>query len=153
MRRWLRAAATVVLFSAVLTSCGNETTPAAPTPTPAAACGADDLDEGVISSFKVDVISNEQARATYVLTRDVEVGVTGFRQILGRPRPALRLVGRVPFGPQRSTVVNERTFDLPKENGQPLPPGDYQLTLRAFESGKLNKGDPIDTKSACITLE
>jgi hypothetical protein len=154
VRRWLLAAATVVSFSAVLTSCGDPTTPAAPTPTTtAAACGADDLDEGVISSFKVDVISNEQARATYVLTRDVEVGVTGFRQILGRRRPALQLVGRVPFGPQRSTVVNERTFDLPKENGQPLPPGDYQLTLRAFESGKLNQGDPIDTKSACITLE
>jgi hypothetical protein len=154
LRKWLVAALAVATLTTLLSACGRDDAEEATTTTGAAAfCGADDLDQGVISSFKVEVISNEQAKATYVLTKDAEVGVTGFRQLLGRRVPRLQFVGRVPFGPQRSIVVNERTFDLPRENGAPLAPGEYQLTLRAFESGKLNQGDPIDTKSDCVTIE
>ena len=154
MRKWLLATLAVATLTTLLSACGSDDAEETTATTGAAAsCGADDLDQGVISSFKVEVISNEQAKATYVLSKDAEVGVVGFQRILGRRVPRLQLVGRVPFGPQRSTVVNERTFDLPRENGQPLAPGEYQLTLRAFESGKLNQGDPIDTKSDCVTIE
>jgi hypothetical protein len=158
LSRWLLGALTVATLATSLAACGNDESETPTTTTASLACGADDLNQGVISSFKVEVISNEQARATYVLSKDGEVGVvvqrvTGFRRIFGLRRPVLRLVGRVPFGPQRSTVVEERTFDLPKEDGEPLAPGEYQLTLRAFESGKLNVGDPIDTKSACVAIE
>jgi hypothetical protein len=151
------AGLTAVMLAVSLASCGeDEPTPPATTATTVttalAPCGADDLDRGVISSFTVTVVSSEQARATFVLTRDAEVGVVGFRRLLGRRVPRLRLVGRVPFGPQRSAVVNERVFDLPRADGRPLPPGEYQLTLRAFEAGKLNQGAPIDTKSACVRL-
>ena len=159
MQRRLLAGVTAVALGVSLASCGGEdaappaTTTATTATTAAAPCGVDDLDQGVISSFTVTVISNERARATFVLTRDAEVGVIGFRRLLGRRVPRLRLVGRVPFGPQRSAVVNERVFALPRAAGQPLPPGEYQLTLRAFESGKLNRGAPIDTKSACVRLD
>jgi hypothetical protein len=146
------------MLAVSLASCGgDDATPPATTATTAttaaAACGIDDLDQGVISSFTVTVIANDRARATFVLTRDAEVGVIGFRRLLGRRVPRLQLVGRVPFGPQRSAVVNERVFDLPRRGGQPLPAGDYQLTLRAFASGKLNQGAPLDTKSACVRVD
>jgi hypothetical protein len=153
LRRWLLCALAVVTLTASLAACGNDESETPTTTAVSLVCGEDDLNQGVISSFKVEVISNEQAKATYVLSKDAEVGVVGFRRLLGRRVPRLQLVGRVPFGPQRSTVTNERVFDLPKENGEPLEAGEYQLTLRAFESGKLNQGDPIDTKSDCITLE
>jgi hypothetical protein len=156
VRTWLATGLAVATLTTALAGCGDEeATPPATTATTtvaAAPCGPDDLMQGVISSFKVEVISNERARATFVLTREAEVGVLGFRRLLGRRVPRLRLVGRVPFGPQRSAVVNERTFTLPRPGGKPLARGSYQLTLRAFESGKLNQGAPIDTKSACVTL-
>jgi hypothetical protein len=50
-------------------------------------------------------------------------------------------------------VVNEETFNLPKPDRQALEPGEYEFRLRAFEPGKLNQGDPIDTRSACVTIE
>lgn len=151
--KWLLGWLAVATLTTSLAACGNDEAETTATTAASLACGADDLNEGVISSFTVEVVSNEQAKATYVLSKDAEVGVTGFRRLLGRRVPRLQFVGRVPFGPQRSIIVNERTFELPKEDGQPLAPGEYQLTLRAFESGKLNQGDPIDTKSDCVTLE
>lgn len=144
MRKWLMAGLTALLLTS-LTSCGEdaEEAPTATATTAAAVCEPDDLDKGVISSFNVEVLSEGQAKATFVLTKDAETGILVHR---------LRLVGRVPFGPQRAQVTNEETFDLPQEDGKPLEPGEYKLTLRAFEPGKLNSGEPIDTKSACVTL-
>jgi hypothetical protein len=102
----------------------------------------------VISNLEVEVLEQDRAKATFVLSREAEVGI-----LVSRPEGnRLQLVGRVPFGPQRSTVVNEQIFDLPEADGRPLEPGEYEFTLRAFESGKLNQGEPIDTRSACVTV-
>ena len=156
MHRWLATGLGVAALTTGVAACGDDDagTPSAATTasTVAASCGETDLNRGVISRFEVRLLSRDRGRATFVLSRDAEVGVTGFRRLLGRRVPKLRLVGRVPFGPQRSAVVNQRAFALPRPGGRPLPPGQYQLTLRAFESGKLGKGAPIDTKSACLTL-
>jgi hypothetical protein len=141
--------ALIALF-AFLAACGDEEPRAEESPSPAAlACGSGDIRGDVISRVQVEVLEQDQAKATYVLTRDAEVGILVSRQEGDR----LQLVGRVPFGPQRSTVVNEETFDLPKPEHQPLEPGEYEFTLRAFDAGKLNQGDPVDTRSACVTIE
>jgi hypothetical protein len=148
-RTWLTTLAQLLLL-ATLAACGDGEQPAEGSLSPVAvACGADDLRAGVISNIQVEILEEGKATATYVLTRDAEVGI-----LISRPdTDRLQLVGRVPFGPQRSTVVNEETFDLPRPQGQALEPGEYEFKLRAFEAGKLNQGDPIDTRSACVTIE
>ena len=158
--KWQTTALAVLLFAA-LSACDHGEPGADESPSPAAeespspaasACGGGDLGADVISSLEVEVLEQGRARATYVLKREAEVGIL----ISRRPddgTSGLVLVGRVPFGPQRSTVVNEETFDLPEPEGQPLGAGEYKFTLRAFEAGKLNQGDPIDTRSACVTIE
>jgi hypothetical protein len=55
----------------------------ATTTTASAPCGPDDLGRGAISSSEVEVISNERARKTFVVTGKVEVGVVGFHRLLG----------------------------------------------------------------------
>ena len=153
-QRWLITALVPVALSSSLVACGDDEPQARESASPATlACGSEDGSGDVISSLEVEVLSQDQARATYVLKRDVEVGILVNRHELGGAAPRLRLVGRVPFGPQRSTVVNEETFDLPKSDGQPLAAGEYEFTLRAFEAGKLNQGDPVDKRSACVTIE
>jgi hypothetical protein len=149
-RIWLTWALTLLLLSVTLTACG-EGQPAGELTPVAVACGADDLGEGVISNLQVDIVEEGKANATYVLTRDAEVGIVISRQ--GDDPSRLQFVGRVPFGPQRSTVVNRETFNVPRPAGQELEPGEYEFKLRAFEAGQLNQGDPIDTRSACVTIE
>ncbi len=148
-RSWLAWALGPLLLSAVLTACGGEEPRPETSPSAAALeCGSEDIRGNVISSLKVEVLEQDRAQATFVLSRDAEVGILVSQHEGNR----LRFVGRVPFGPQRSTVVNEQTFDLPKTEGPPVA-GEYEFTLRAFEAGKLNQGDPIDTRSACIEVQ
>ncbi len=150
-RIWLTRALALLLLSMTLAACGDGQ-PAEKALSPVAVvCGADDLQKGVISNLQVEVVEEGRANATYVLTRDAEVGILISRE--GDDPSRLQLVGRVPFGPQRSTVVNRETFAVPRAEGQELEPGVYEFKMRAFEAGKLNVGDPIDTRSACVTIE
>ncbi len=150
MRKWILVALAAVAMPVLVSDCGDDDDAGSSATTQSAipTCGVGDLAGDVISDFKVDVVSKTQAKATFVLSRDAEVGV-----VVRRREQALRFVGRVPFGPQRSVVVNEKTFDLVGEDGAALSAGDYQFTLRAFEAGKLNVGDPIDTKSHCVRID
>ena len=148
-RRRLSAALSPLLLCAVLTACSGDEPRPGRSPTAAAlGCGSEDIGGDVISSLKVEVLEQDRAHATFVLSRDAEVGILISRHEGTR----LRFVGRVPFGPQRSTVVNEQTFELPNTEGPPVA-GEYEFTLRAFEAGKLNQGDPVDTRSACIDVQ
>ncbi len=61
-----------------------------------------------------------------------------------------RLVGRVPFGPQRKVV--DVTTDMKADFLEEIEPGEYKFTLRAFENGKLNVGEPIDTSTRCVEV-
>jgi hypothetical protein len=150
----LNRALALLLLSMTLAACGGEEPPAEESPSPAAvACGGDALGRGVISNLQVDVLEEGKAQATYVLTQDAEVGIVISRLESEGDASRLQLVGRVPFGPQRSTVVNRDTFNVPSPGGQPLEPGEYEFKMRAFEAGKLNQGDPIDTRAACVTIE
>jgi hypothetical protein len=149
-RRWL---ITALALLTTLAACGDGEPPAEESPSPAAVtCGGEDILGGVISNIQVEVLEEGRAQATYVLTRDAEVGIVISRLETEGGASRLQLVGRVPFGPQRSTLVNEETFAIPRREGQ-VEPGEYEFKLRAFEAGKLNQGDPIDTRSACVEIE
>jgi hypothetical protein len=93
-------------------------------------CGSEDIRGGVISNLQVKVLEQDRAKATFVLSGMSTRGIPVSRHEGNR----LRLAGRVPFGPQRRTVVNEQTFDLPKAEGRPLGAGRvrvYPSCLRA----------------------
>lgn len=149
---WRLTALTLAALFTALAACADVGSRPQDSPAPSApTCGAGDIGGDVISRLEVEVLEEGKAKATYLLRRDAEVGILVSR----RPDDGtsrLVLMGRVPFGPQPSRVVNEETFDLPRPNGQPLEVGEYEFTLRAFEAGRLNQGEPIDTRSDCVVI-
>ena len=61
--------------------------------------------------------------------------VLRFKRIAGRRVPVTRLVGRVPFGPQRTGRITI-TWDH-KVNGKRLPAGTYRITMRTLRRDKV----------------